>query len=173
MCPSSLDKQRGNEQPDNTSFTHSSHHGFGNAGIYPVAGINAIRLVGDEGGAASSGFLGVFELAVATATAPKAVQLRNPRVSGAQFRFEFDSQSGVNYVPQYSTSLASPNWQSLGSIAGDGTRKEISDPASSAPRSTASWHSSGINYSSRPTHASAISPSGGSAPADSIGWRAL
>jgi hypothetical protein len=96
----------------------------------PQTGINGIRLIGSEGGTASGGFLGVFELAVKSATnaPPSGLTLVNAAVTGTQFTFEFDSKTGVSHVVEYKNSLTDPAWQTLTTITGDGTRKTVTDP---------------------------------------------
>jgi hypothetical protein len=90
----------------------------------PQTNINAIRIIGSEGGTASGGFLGVFELAVLTSV-PRPVRLLNPRIASGQFRFEFDSQPGVSHRVQFKSSLNDPTWQTLSTFSGDGTRKQV------------------------------------------------
>lgn len=92
----------------------------------PLTNIAGIRIIGSEGGIASGGFLGVFELAVYTGGA-RSVRLLNPRIGASQFTFEFDSQAGVGHVVQFQNSLGDANWQTLRIVAGDGTRKQVSD----------------------------------------------
>lgn len=99
----------------------------------PQAGINGIRLVGTEGGTASGGFLGVFELAVHTG-APVTIGLINAAIVNNKIQFEFDSVSGKSHVIQYTASLSTPNWQTLNTVAGDGTRKQATDNLSEAQR---------------------------------------
>ena len=101
----------------------------------PQAGINGIRLIGTEGGTASGGFLGVFELETHTVGAgPIAVELLNVGYVGGQFRFEFDSQAGATHTVQFKTALTDAVWQTLTTIAGDGTRKPVADAASDLQR---------------------------------------
>jgi len=102
----------------------------------PATGINGIRIIGSEGGTASGGFLGVFELAVqATASAePEPATLLLPAAVGGQFQFQFDSQSGTTYVVQYKNSLADVAWQTLSTISGDGARKTVTDPVGTTTR---------------------------------------
>jgi hypothetical protein len=90
----------------------------------PVSWIKGIRLVGSEGGIASAGFLGVFELAALT-KAP--VKLLNPRMFPlfGEFRFQFDSQAGVNYAVQGTRGLEPEDWRTVDTIQGDGTRKTV------------------------------------------------
>jgi hypothetical protein len=90
----------------------------------PQTNINGIRIIGSEGGTASGGFLGVFELTV-LASFPRPVTLLNPRAAAGQFRFEFDSQNGVTHRVQFKNSLSDSTWQTLSTIAGDGTRKQV------------------------------------------------
>ncbi len=102
----------------------------------PATGIDGIRIIGTEGGTASGGFLGVFELAVQAAASAVAdpVTLLNATTAGAQFRFEFDSRSGLTHVVQFKTSLAGSTWQTHSTLAGDGTRKTVTDDLGGAQR---------------------------------------
>jgi hypothetical protein len=92
----------------------------------PLTNISGIRLIGLEGGTASGGFLGVFELGVFTGDARR-VTLLNPQMLAGQFSFEFDSQAGVGHVVQFKNALSDPAWQTLRIVAGDGTRKQVTD----------------------------------------------
>ncbi len=92
----------------------------------PLSGINGIRIIGSEGGQATGGFLGVFELEV-LAHAPQAVRLENPAFSAGHFTFEFASQPGVSYLVQFKNALTESAWQTFTTISGDGTRKQVSD----------------------------------------------
>jgi hypothetical protein len=93
----------------------------------PVKDINGIRIIGSDGGSVAGGFLGVFELAVNTEAAeqPQRPTLVNVGMAGGQFRFEFDSQPGVNHVVEFKTALSDAAWQTLQTIPGDGTRKQV------------------------------------------------
>jgi hypothetical protein len=97
----------------------------------PQTGIDGIRIIGTEGGTASGGFLGVFELAVIDI---HPAQLLNASIVGDQFQFEFDSQTGVTHVVQFKTSLSETNWQTLATVPGDDTRKQINDTPGSTQR---------------------------------------
>ena len=55
------------------------------------------------------------------------VTLLNPQVLAGQFLFEFDSQAGIGHVVQFKNSLSDPAWQTLRLVAGDGTRKQVTD----------------------------------------------
>ncbi len=99
----------------------------------PLTKINGIRLVGSEGGTASGGFLGVFEFEVLTHVA-QPVKLLNVGAAAGQFRFEFDSQSGTVYVVQFKSLLTDPTWQTLTTLTGDGTRKQVTDSIGNAQR---------------------------------------
>ncbi|WP_150107289.1 hypothetical protein [Pedosphaera parvula] len=98
----------------------------------PQEGINGVRIIGTEGGTASGGFLGVFELAVKTST-PQPVKLMNVAIASGQVQFEFDSQTAVTHLVQFKTS-ATADWQTLASIKGDGTRKQVTDNLADAER---------------------------------------
>jgi hypothetical protein len=99
----------------------------------PQTGINAIRIIGSEGGTATAGFLGVFELEV-FASGPRPVLLLNPRAAAGQFRFEFDTLGGSAYLVQWKNTLSDAIWQTLTTITGDGTRKQVTDSLSQAQR---------------------------------------
>lgn len=98
----------------------------------PQTGIDGIRIIGSEGGTASGGFLGVFELAVHTDAPPPGTEvvLSNVARTAAGIEFAFDTQAGKNYVVQFSPTLAPGSWQTLSNIAGDGTRKQVTDAVS-------------------------------------------
>jgi hypothetical protein len=57
-----------------------------------------------------------------------------PILSGDMFSFSFVTMAGLSYVVQESDSLDPSNWQTLEQIAGDGSTKTISDPATGAER---------------------------------------
>ena len=99
----------------------------------PQTGIKGVRLLGSEGGTASGGFLGVFELAALTRV-PQPVTLLAPTLASGQIRFEFDTQPGGTYVVQYKAALTNTTWQTLTTVTGDGTRKPVTDPLGLGPR---------------------------------------
>jgi hypothetical protein len=80
------------------------------------------RLVGSEGGTASGGFLGVFELSVLT-TVAQPVRLLNPQIVPGGFRFEFNSQLAVSHTVQRKNRLEVLTWETHSTIVGDGRRK--------------------------------------------------
>jgi Bacterial TSP3 repeat len=90
----------------------------------PQTNINGIRLVGSEGGTASGGFLGVFELSALT-TIPQPVTLLNPQIVPGGFKFEFNSQVAVSHTVQRKSHLTDPSWETVSTIVGDGTRKQL------------------------------------------------
>jgi hypothetical protein len=92
--------------------------------IPPQTNINGIRLAGSEGGIASGGFLGVFELSVLT-TIPQPVKLLNPQIVPGGFRFEFNSQLAVSHTVQRKNRLEDLSWETVSTIIGDGTRKQV------------------------------------------------
>jgi hypothetical protein len=99
----------------------------------PQTGFNAVRIIGSEGGTASGGFLGVFELlALVEISIP--VQLLNPSASSTEFQFEFDTQSGAAYVIQYKNAFTDLAWQELTTMTGDGTRKVVTDAIGAGQR---------------------------------------
>lgn len=102
----------------------------------PAPGLNGIRLLGREGGTASGGFLGVFELAVHTSPAavPEPVLLLPATLVAQQIRFAFDTQPGVTHVVRYKNALTDPAWQTLSTLVGDGTRHTVTDTAGSGIR---------------------------------------
>jgi hypothetical protein len=99
----------------------------------PAANLDGIRIIGREGGTASGGFLGVFELAVRVQP-PPSLKLLNPAIVSGRFQFQFDSQAGATYVVRYTTTLTNPNWQTLTTVPGDGTRKLVTDAITALPR---------------------------------------
>ncbi len=92
----------------------------------PLTGVTGVRIIGTEGGTASGGFLGVFELEV-LAHVPRSVTLLNVASSPGQFRFEFDSQAGTTHLVQFKNALTDTVWQTFATITGDGTRKQVLD----------------------------------------------
>jgi hypothetical protein len=97
-----------------------------------ISNINGIRIIGSEGGIASGGFLGVFELAIYAQTA-QPLQLLNPKVHSGQFQFDFDSEVGKTHVVQYKSPLTAASWQTLTTIIGDGSRKAVTDSLGATP----------------------------------------
>ena len=101
----------------------------------PVQNIDGIRLVGTNGGSVGGGFLGVFDLAVNVDSVQSAApRLLEVTLTGGQFEFAFDSQSGVTHVVQVKNDLADANWQTHTTIPGDGTRKSFTTIATGAQR---------------------------------------
>jgi hypothetical protein len=99
----------------------------------PQTNINGIRLVGTEGGTASGGFLGVFELKT-TVRARQPAIISNVALSGGQISFEFASQDGFTHKVEYKNSFADATWQILTTIPGDGSVKVVTDAASGIQR---------------------------------------
>jgi hypothetical protein len=102
----------------------------------PATGISGIRIIGEDGGTAGGGFLGVYELAVdvkGTVT-PTGVKLSNVSQSGGQIHFGFDSKNGTSYVVQFKNSLADVTWQTLTTITGDGSTKSVTDTITGGQR---------------------------------------
>jgi len=58
------------------------------------------------------------------------VTLISPHAVGANFQFQFVSQSGFNHSILYRTNLAIGNWKTNSTVSGDGTVKTISLPFS-------------------------------------------
>src|ERR1035437_1186083 len=52
-----------------------------------------------------------------------------PTKVGNNFMLSFQTEMGENYTPQYVNSLSTLNWQSLPSVAGDGTVKTVTNSA--------------------------------------------
>lgn len=71
-------------------------------------------------------------LAKVTDSAPLGlpVTLLHPQTVGANFQFQFLSQSGFTHAILYRTNLASGSWRTNTSIAGDGSLKTVSIPLS-------------------------------------------
>ncbi len=96
----------------------------------PQSNITGIRIIGSEGGTASSGFLGVFELGVLTAGSSSGgdgVKLINTAVQTGTFEFQFATAQGTSYQVQFKNNLSDATWQSLTTVTGDGTTKSVSD----------------------------------------------
>lgn len=100
----------------------------------PVANLKGVRIIGTEGGTADNGFLGVFELAALVTPMTSPATLLNVSVDGGNFRFEFDTQAGRSYEIQVRNLLSNGEWQLLTTIAGDGTRKQVTDAVSGPTR---------------------------------------
>lgn len=100
----------------------------------PVTGIDGIRILGTEGGTASGGFIGVFQLATIAVLPASGVRLLNVGIEGGQIRFEFDSTTGVSHGVQYKEALSDAAWQSHSTVAGDGTRKTVTDAIGATQR---------------------------------------
>ncbi|HTG43445.1 MAG TPA: thrombospondin type 3 repeat-containing protein, partial [Verrucomicrobiae bacterium] len=104
----------------------------------PQTGINGIRIVGTEGGTASGGFLGVFELAVRTSGSStdtgEGASLGNIAKGATGFQFQFDSSQGKTHLAQYKDTLTDATWQTLSTIPGDGSRKTVTDTAATRGR---------------------------------------
>lgn len=102
----------------------------------PQTGIDGIRLIGLEGGTASGGFLGVFELAVhvnAPIVTPD-ITILNVQRAEDRIQFEFDSVAGKSYTVQVTGSLSALDWQTLTTLTGDGTRKQVGDSLGQSQR---------------------------------------
>ncbi|MGV3771358.1 MAG: thrombospondin type 3 repeat-containing protein, partial [Verrucomicrobiales bacterium] len=99
-------------------------------------GINGLRFVGSEGGEASQGFIGVFELSafVETTSAPTGVTIQNVALNGNQIRFDVDTTAGSTHVVQFKNDLSETAWQTLTTLTGDGTRKQVTDAATNPHR---------------------------------------
>lgn len=70
----------------------------------------------------------VSESAVA---APQPITLLNPQQNGANFQFQFQSQSGFTHAVQYRTNLVTgQTWQTYSNVTGDGGVKIIGVPQS-------------------------------------------
>src|SRR5262249_34682128 len=54
--------------------------------------------------------------------------------SGGNVVLSFPSQNGVNYRVFYRTDVVNSNWTLLTTVAGNGSVKSVTDPASGAPR---------------------------------------
>lgn len=65
---------------------------------------------------------------------PPTVTLLNPQVTGANFQFSFQSQSGLTYYVISRTNVASGTWQTNATIAGDGSLKTVTIPKTNVQR---------------------------------------
>ena len=57
-----------------------------------------------------------------------------PTLNSSDFTFSFDTTPGLGYAVQYKESLDDLDWQTLQSVAGDGTRKAITNSVSAPDR---------------------------------------
>ena len=73
---------------------------------------------------------GVF-LDVTTNIAPTIIQ---PALVGPNFTFSFQSIAGKTYTVQLNTNLDTTNWTSLQVLPGDGSLKNVIEPAAGAPQ---------------------------------------
>jgi hypothetical protein len=73
---------------------------------------------------------GVLAKVTDSTAAAIAVTLLNPANQGANFQFQFLSESGFNYNILYQTNLAASTWLNYSTVSGDGTVKTISLPRS-------------------------------------------
>ena len=89
-------------------------------------------LFGGEGGSTSLLWYpgGVLAKITETTLTATPVTLLNPQDNGANFQFQFLSQSGFNHAILYRTNLAIGNWLTNSTVSGDGTVKTISLPFS-------------------------------------------
>ena len=116
--------------------------GWTKSGYYPevlptLFGTNsvfsdALFIHGGAGGSTSIIWYpgGVLAKITDGAAAAQPVTLINPANSGANFQFQFQSQSGFNHSILYRTNLAVGTWQTNSTVIGDGTVKIISLPFS-------------------------------------------
>ncbi|MCW5556772.1 MAG: hypothetical protein KIT22_02855, partial [Verrucomicrobiae bacterium] len=102
----------------------------------PPSNIDAIRIVGTEGGTASGGFLGVFELGVfrAGTVVQPTFEVNALVPPGQPFQIEFPTESGVTYTVEYKDALSAATWQTLTTVTGDGSRRAVPDANSGATR---------------------------------------
>lgn len=96
----------------------------------PAVNIEAIRIIGTEGGTASGGFLGVFELGVyrEATVVPPPFEIIGLLPPGQPFQIEFPTEAGVTYTVEYKDALSAATWTTLTTVTGDGTTKTASDP---------------------------------------------
>ena len=99
----------------------------------PQTNINGIRIIGTEGGTASGGFLGIFELKTTVHAIQPAI-ISNIALTGGQISFEFISQEGFTHQVEFKDSFADANWQNLTTISGDGSVKVVTDAAGGTQR---------------------------------------
>jgi hypothetical protein len=62
------------------------------------------------------------------------VKVTKPVLSDGMLSFSFATTAGLSHLVQESDSLDPPNWQTLEEIAGDGSTKTVSDPATEPQR---------------------------------------
>jgi uncharacterized repeat protein (TIGR03803 family) len=90
--------------------------------------LSSNTLYGATASGGSSGNGTVFSFTLSAIALP--VTLVNPQSSGANFQFQFLSQSGFSHNILYRTNLVVGNWLTNSTVTGDGTVKTISIPYS-------------------------------------------
>jgi hypothetical protein len=128
------------------SFSDASANGFqswhwiqltGNNGqpvLVSLGGVETLQVTAGPGAATGNVNSHFYIFVPATVSGSLAFSL-SASVNGSTVSIKFPTQSGHSYTVQYSTSLTSPNWQTLGSsITGDGTVKTATDSASGTAR---------------------------------------
>jgi hypothetical protein len=100
---------------------------------FPIsAGTHTLTWTAYAGNSATdAGYLDVVTY-TPTPTGPSSFSLINPQISGGNFQFSFQSQSGFSNTVYYSTNAAGTNWQTYTNLTGDGTVKTIQVPVAGA-----------------------------------------
>jgi Concanavalin A-like lectin/glucanases superfamily len=101
-------------------------------GTYPIApGTNVLTWTayayGDEDPTEVS-FLDEFTF---TSSAPSSITMQNPRLSGTNFQFQFQTQSGHTHYVLSTTNLVTGPWVTNRTITGDGSVQLIAVPCNS------------------------------------------
>ncbi len=79
-------------------------------------------------------FVGGWLGKIVDGVAPTTITLLNPRQDGSRLSFDFSSQGGRAYTVEYRDDAGSGPWSTLTNLAGDGTLKTITRPASAPAR---------------------------------------
>jgi hypothetical protein len=126
------------------SFSDPNANGFqswhwipltGNNGqplVLSLGGVETLQVTAPPGPAAGS-LNAHFYMFVPAVSGPSSFPI-SASVSANTISVKFQTQSGSNYTVLYSTSLSPANWQTLTTVAGDGTVKTVTDTVSGSQR---------------------------------------
>jgi hypothetical protein len=100
--------------------------------IVSMGGVETLQATAGPGAAAGS-VNSHFYMFVPSVSGPSPFPV-NASVNANTISIKFQTQSGFNYIVFYSTSLSPANWQTLTTVAGDGTVKTVPDTVSGSQR---------------------------------------
>ena len=112
-------------------FDETDLPAFGWTNIQFVVTATNTSMVLQFGGQDDPTYLALDDVSVVpTQAAPSPVQLINPQNTGANFQFQFQSQTGFTHDILYRTNIVSGDWLTYSNVIGDGTLKNIAIPFS-------------------------------------------